>query len=101
MSQQTGKGITYPESTDHTRLWEWLQTLAENADSVIPGSVDVQTFTADGTWSKPAGAIWVVVELMGGGGGAGGSASTGSAQSACSGGGGGGEYARGTFAASS
>jgi hypothetical protein len=31
---------------------------------------DVQTFTASGTWTKPTGATWVMVEAVGGGGGA-------------------------------
>ena len=35
MTQQTPKGITYPESTDHTRLWEHFQTLATNVDGLI------------------------------------------------------------------
>ncbi|MER7517769.1 hypothetical protein [Streptomyces sp. NPDC126499] len=35
MTQQTPKGITYPESTDHNRLWEHYQTLAEDIDALI------------------------------------------------------------------
>ncbi|MEH0547279.1 hypothetical protein QA802_30600 [Streptomyces sp. B21-105] len=35
MTQQTAKGITYPESTDNTRLWEHIQTLAEDVDGLI------------------------------------------------------------------
>lgn len=35
MSQQTAKGITYPESTDHTRTWEHWQTMAEDIDALI------------------------------------------------------------------
>ena len=35
MSQQTAKGITYPESTDHTRTWEWWQTMAEDVNDLI------------------------------------------------------------------
>jgi hypothetical protein len=35
MTQQTAKGITYPESTDHTRTWEHWQTLAEDVNDLI------------------------------------------------------------------
>lgn len=99
MTQQTSKGITYPESTDHARLWEHLQTLASSADGAIPGSVDVQVFTSSGTWTRPAGAIWVMVEVQAGGGGSGGVTSTTASTAGCSPGGAGGEYARGTFTA--
>ena len=35
MTQQTAKGITYPESTDHTRTWEHWQTMAEDVNDLI------------------------------------------------------------------
>ncbi|NUP36030.1 MAG: hypothetical protein HOY76_03145, partial [Streptomyces sp.] len=82
MTQDTSKGITYPESTDHARLWEHLQALAEDADAIIPGSIDVQTFTASGTWTKPAGARFVIVEVQAAGGGSGGCPSTTAGQGA-------------------
>lgn len=31
---QTPKGITYPDSSGHTRLWEHFQALAEDADAL-------------------------------------------------------------------
>lgn len=35
MVLQTGKGIRYPESTDHSRLWEHIESAAEDVDSRI------------------------------------------------------------------
>lgn len=35
MTQQTPRGITYPESTDHTRLWEHIQEVAEDVDDIL------------------------------------------------------------------
>ncbi|MFF9238375.1 hypothetical protein ACF1AY_15780 [Streptomyces sp. NPDC014776] len=43
MTQQTAKGIHYPESTDHTRLWEHFQTLATDVDGLITiGSAEAE-----------------------------------------------------------
>jgi hypothetical protein len=97
VSANTSKGITYPQSTDHTRLWEWLQTLATTADGVIFGNVDRQVFTASGTWTRPAGAIRVFVQVQAAGGGSGGVASTTAGQASCAPGASGGEYAEGFF----
>jgi hypothetical protein len=65
-------------------------------------SVDVQAFTSSGTWTKPTGAKYVVVDVFGGSGG-GGSGRRGAAATLRSGGAGGGSgrNTRGEFLASS
>lgn len=57
--------------------------------TVAPGLIDVQVFTADGTWTKPTGTTKVEVTAIGGGGGSGGSSGGGSSAAAGGGGGGG------------
>lgn len=62
--------------------------------------VDIQAFTTTGTWSKPVGARFVEVILIGGGGGAGSGASNSTASNlGGGGGGGGGGYSLGRFPA--
>lgn len=51
-------------------------------------TVDIQEFTADGTWTKPAGVEWVTVTMYGPGGGGGGGNSGGGRGGAGGGGGG-------------
>lgn len=53
---------------------------------------DRKVFTADGSYSKPTGLKFIIVELVGGGGAGGGAAATGAADAAISGGGGAGGY---------
>ncbi|MEU9208559.1 hypothetical protein AB0D27_11535 [Streptomyces sp. NPDC048415] len=95
MTANTSKGITYPQSTDHTRLWEHMQNLATTADGIIFGNVDRQIFTSNGTWTRPANAIRIFVQVQAAGGGSGGVASTGAGQASCAPGASGGEYAEG------
>jgi len=56
----------------------------------VQKSVDIQTFTADGTWTKPSGAKIVIVECIGGGASGGGGAGGALANFATGGSGGGG-----------
>jgi hypothetical protein len=63
-------------------------------------AVDVQIFTANGTWNKPSGGRYTEVEVVGGGGGGGAAQATGSGERSVGGGGGGGGYARKLFATS-
>ena len=79
----------------------WNPTTSEY-EPVVPPFVPaptVEAFTSDGTWTKPAGLLYAVVEVMGAGGGGGSAAGTGSGEGSCASGGGSGGYARKVFAA--
>lgn len=39
----TSEGLTYPDSSGHTRLWEHLQTLAVNVNTALRGRARVAT----------------------------------------------------------
>lgn len=67
-------------------------------DSSITGLLlNVQTFTAAGTYTPTPGTTSVIVEAIGGGGGGGGAAATTGSTAACGAGGGSGSYAKGRF----
>lgn len=72
-----------------TNRWKLLVSSPTVAQTEI-----VEVFTADGTWTKPAGLIYAEVEVVGGGGGGGGPAITSGSQAGAGHGGGGGGYAR-------
>lgn len=63
-------------------------------------AVQVNTYTADATWTKPPNLLYAVVEVQGGGGGSGGTTTTAAGQVSHGGGGGGGGYARKMYSAS-
>lgn len=65
----------------------------------LPPAVDIQDFTSNGTWTKPAGAIAVQVICVGSGGGGGGGVVAGATRGGA-GGGGGGSVVIGSFDAS-
>jgi len=69
-----------------------------NWQSTSSATVTVQTFTSSGTWNKPTGVSYIIVEVIGGGGGGGGNDT---ALSSSGGGGGGGGYARVVLSAAS
>jgi hypothetical protein len=71
-----------------------MDALTQAIGGKLATSVSVQTFTASGTWNKPAGAALVRVQIWGGGGGGGGGPLVAASTAASGGaGGGGGGYA--------
>jgi hypothetical protein len=82
------------------------QVLMSNGPGALPsfqsagniGSVNVQVFTSNGTYTPTSGMEYCIIEVVGGGGGGGGTVST-SGTAASGGGGGGGGYARKKFTA--
>ncbi len=67
-------------------------TIDSILDLVSGALIDVQVFTADGTWNKPTGTNSVEVWVIGGGGGGGGNVATGADACGLGGGGGGGSF---------
>jgi hypothetical protein len=43
MALDTPKGLTFPESTDHTRIWEHVQNLATDVDGALGAKVCTST----------------------------------------------------------
>lgn len=69
-------------------------TAFSSSSDIAFALIDMQVFTADGTWSKPTGTMVVEVFVVGGGGGGGSAAATSASQVSvgAGGGGGGGSY---------
>lgn len=76
-------------------------TISNAINNIQFTSVNIVTFTSNGTYTPPANLLWAQVECVGGGGGSGGRAATGSGQGSCAGSGGSGSYLRKVYARSS
>ena len=69
-------------------------TISNAINNVQFSSVNIVTFTSNGTYTPPANLLYAVVECVAGGGGSGGIVATAAGGMACTGGGGAGGYAR-------
>lgn len=82
----------------------YWQSVGKAATPAVPSNSGlvpvVQVFTANGTWTKPAGIVYAEVEVQAGGAGGGGAVAAGATTAATGGGGGAGGYAKKTFMAS-
>jgi hypothetical protein len=92
--------IRYNTNFHALEFWDnnasvWVQA---SGGSGVGGLIDIQYFTASGTWTLPSGASRALVIVIGGGGGGGGATGSGTGLSA-GGGGGAGEYAQAYIAA--
>ncbi len=85
-------GNSFYTSLTNSNVGNQPDTNPSDWDEAVGGSVVTnQTFTASGTWNRPANVRYIIVEVIGGGGGGG---STGGGSDDTGGGGGGGGYAR-------
>jgi len=90
----------YPGLPDPANVPADLQELAVSVEDKQLAVISRQVFTASGTWTKPSGAKYVQMEVVGGGGGGAGAQATATGECAGGGGGGAGGYASRLMAAS-
>lgn len=55
----TSNGLTYPASTGHTRIWEHIQTLAQDVDAKLTALHAAWT-SGTPTWSQTGGSILAI-----------------------------------------
>lgn len=77
-----------------------IEATVQGLDTQLNTQIDIQTFTANGTWTKPTDAKSVWVRMVGGGGAGGGAPTNAIGSCAMGAGGGAGEYGEGWFDAS-
>lgn len=96
--------ITDIQDIRETPYQHWERINAQTVGGYLPANIhqayaygvlgNTQYFTSSGTYTKPAGLKFVIVEMVGGGGGSGGCTATSSTQTASSSSGGGGGYSK-------
>lgn len=91
ISNTTGTGVLAAVSLANQALLAGNTSAAPTAKSL---SINVQTFTANGTYTPTSGMLYCIIECLGCGGGGGGTADTGAGVLSYGGGGGAGSYSR-------
>ncbi|MGH7791733.1 MAG: hypothetical protein ACREOB_05395 [Thermodesulfobacteriota bacterium] len=94
------KGLIKPDGNEPASNWPTQWSSGADILDLTINKIQVDVFTANGTWNKPAGTKYAIARVQAGGGGSGGTAATTVTQGAQAGGGGGGGYTEKLFAES-
>jgi len=62
--QETARGISYPEASDHDRIWEHFQTVAETTDDAL-GTVDARILAIQAMFPARTATVTTVVSGSG------------------------------------
>lgn len=94
LATQQAVMMWYDPTSSRWRLVGGAGSSGASSTKVQLSSASPRVYTANDTWSKPTGLVYVEVEVIGGGGAGGGAGATSGSEYACGSGGGGGGYSK-------